>query len=53
MQTGSVEQVNNAASRVLPVVQALHYPVESHEAQSAVLNEQSLQVWVAVVISRY
>ena len=53
VQTGSAEQVNNAASRVLPAVQALHYPVESHVAQLAVLNEQSLQVWMAVEISRY
>ena len=54
MQSGSAEQVNNAASRVLPEMQAVQTPVvELHVAQSGVLTEQSLQVWVAMVVSRY
>ena len=41
VQSGLGAQVNAASSRVLPVVQALHYPVESHVPQSVVVVPQS------------
>ena len=53
MQSGSVEQVKATASRVLPEVQVLHYPVESQVAHCrlpAVAHD--LQVGGLVVVSR-
>ena len=54
VNTEFAEQVNDTGSRVLPEVQALQTPVvELQVSQSGVLTEQSLQVWAAVVVSRY